>query len=76
MIILGRDRIKFESEFPEWKIVTIDLTMPFRYLVSGGVSLRQLMPEWSFPLWTFFEKLLTPLEKLLAMFAFIKLERR
>ncbi len=75
-IIFGRDRAQFEAEFPEWKIVTIKLTMPFRYLVSGGVSLRQLMPEWSFPIWVFFEKLLTPLEKLLAMFAFIKLERQ
>jgi hypothetical protein len=47
-IIFARDRLKFEQEFPDWRIETIKPIMPFRYLVSGGVSLRSLCPGWSF----------------------------
>jgi SAM-dependent methyltransferase len=75
-IIFGRDRAQFESEFPEWSIKKIQLLMPFRYLVSGGVSLRQLMPEWSYPLWKGLETLFSPANHLLSMFAFIQLERK
>ncbi len=50
--------------------------MPFRYLVSGGVSLRQLMPDWSYPLWKGLEELLSPINPLLSMFVFIQLERK
>jgi SAM-dependent methyltransferase len=75
-IIFDRDRTQFESEFPEWTIKKIHLIMPFRYLVSGGVSLRQLMPEWSYPLWKGLETLLSPADHLLSMFAFIQLERK
>jgi len=75
-IIFGRDRVKFEAEFPEWRIKKVQLLMPFRYLVSGGVSLRQLMPNWSYPLWKVLESVLTPVNRLLAMFAFIQLERQ
>lgn len=75
-IILGRDRNQFEAEFPEWKIKKVQLMMPFRYLVSGGVSLRQLMPDWSYPLWKGLETVLLPLDHLLSMFAYIHLERQ
>jgi SAM-dependent methyltransferase len=75
-IILERDRAKFESEFPEWAIKKVLLIMPFRYLVSGGVSLRQLMPDWSYPFWRGLEMLLSPLNHILSMFAFIQLERQ
>jgi SAM-dependent methyltransferase len=75
-IIFGRDREKFDTEFPEWSVKEIKLIMPFRYLVSGGISLRQLMPVWSFPFWTYLEMILSPVDNLLSMFAFIKLERQ
>jgi SAM-dependent methyltransferase len=39
-IIFGRDRLKFEQEFPHWGIELIKPIMPFRYLLSGGVSLH------------------------------------
>ena len=47
--------------------------MPFRYLLSGGVSLRSLVPGWSFALWRNLENLLRPWMKSLAMFALIVL---
>ena len=50
--------------------------MPFRYLFSGGVSLRSLAPGWSYPLLSFLERLTQPWMRSLAMFAFIQVDRR
>jgi SAM-dependent methyltransferase len=72
-IIFARDRTRFEREFPLWQIYTIKPFMPFRYLLSGGVSLRSLVPGWSFALWRNLENLLRPWMKSLAMFALIVL---
>jgi SAM-dependent methyltransferase len=74
-IIFERDRAQFEREFPEWHIQEIDRMMPFRYLVSGGVSLRSLMPGCTFSMWWGFEKLLQPWMDRIAMFARIVLRR-
>jgi hypothetical protein len=72
-IIFARDRLKFEQEFPDWRIETIKPIMPFRYLVSGGVSLRALVPGWSFGLWRHIEKAVASWSNQLAMFAYILL---
>lgn len=74
-IIFQRDRELFEHDFPQWKLEIIRPMMPFRYLVSGGVSLRPLMPLWSYPLWSGLEKLLMPWMDSWAMFAQITLRR-
>ena len=44
-IVFQHDREKFVCEFPEWHIREIYLNTPIRYLISGGVSMRSLMPE-------------------------------
>jgi len=75
-IIFQRDRLKFESEFPELEIRTVRPSMPFRYLVSGGVSMRQLMPAASFPLWGALESWLDAWPRTWSMFALIHLTRR
>ena len=72
-IVFQRDRMQFRREFPEWRIQKINLDMPFCYLVSGGISLRSLMPGWSFGIWRKMEKLLNPWMECLAMFARITL---
>jgi SAM-dependent methyltransferase len=74
-IIFQRDRRQFELEFPQWRISGIKLSMPFRYLLSGGVSMRSLMPGWAFGFWGSLEKSLEPLMKALGMFALIILKR-
>ncbi len=75
-ILFARDRAQFEREFPMWRIRTVEPTMPFRYLVSGGVSMRSLMPGWSFGGWRRFENILRPIMGELAMFAHIVLQKR
>ena len=74
-ILFVRDRERFERELPEWRLRRIEPLMPFRYLVSGGISLRGLMPGWTFPLWRGLERGLHPLRHRLAMFALVVLER-
>ena len=75
-ILFDRDRSVFEAEYPQWRIVAIRPCMPFRYLLSGGVSQRALMPAWTFSLWRAVENGLRSWNQQLAMFARIVLERR
>lgn len=74
-IVFERDRSGFATEFPQWEISRIKPMMPFRYLVSGGVSMRSLAPSFSYPLFRTVENLLSPWMKKWAMFAFILLTR-
>lgn len=74
-IVFERDRRRFESEYPQLKVQAIRPFMPFRYLVSGGVSMRQLTPEFAFAPWAALEKLFTPWPARWAMFALIHITR-
>lgn len=75
-ILFRRDRERFERDAPAWQIRSVEPIMPFLYLVSGGVSRRNLMPAAAYPLWRGIERLLSPLAGRLAMFAKIVLVRR
>ena len=72
-IIFERDRGQFEREFPMWRVEQVEPIMPFAYLVSGGVSMRQLMPGWSFPMWRLLERL--PVIGRQGMFAWVVVRR-
>jgi SAM-dependent methyltransferase len=74
-MIFERDRSTFEREFPQWTIERIVPSMPFRYLLSGGVSMRSLMPQATAPLWRAVERSLRPWMTSWAMFAEIVLRR-
>lgn len=37
-IVFRRDKARFNKEFPEFNIVTVQPIMPFSYLLSGGHS--------------------------------------
>jgi SAM-dependent methyltransferase len=74
-IVFDRDRSKFEQLFPEWHIRKILPMTPFVYLLSGGVSMRSLMPGWTFSFWRRVEELMGSWMDQLAMFACIVLVR-
>src|SRR5678816_1593308 len=74
-IVFSRDRAMFEREFPQWTVEDITPGMPLRYLLSGGISLRALMPGWSFIAWRGVERMMRPLMDEVAMFATITLRR-
>lgn len=74
-IVFKRDRQAFEHEFPEWRVMFVRPMMPFCYLLSGGVSKRNLMPAWSYSVWRVLERCLAKWYNSLAMFALIVLLR-
>lgn len=74
-IVFARDRARFETEFPNWRLETVEPIMPLLYLLSGGVSMRSLMPGWSFGFWSGVERVLSVFRGRTAMFALIVLRR-
>ncbi len=74
-IIFSRDRLIFEKEFPRLRIVRIRNHTPLRYLLSGGLTLRQLLPSFTYPIIKAIEYILSPLNNLLGMFQTIELEK-
>lgn len=75
-ILFVRDRKEFESRFPELAIEQVRPFLPFRYLLSGGVSMRSLMPGFLHGAWAGFEGLLKSRWPTLGMFALVSLSRR
>jgi len=74
-IIFARDRKIFESEFPTLKIMRMHCHTPLRYLLSGGFTLRQLVPSCAYGFVKAFEIVLSPLNCMIGMFQTIELEK-
>lgn len=74
-IIFFRDTNLFSSEFPQLKVRSIQIHTPFRYLLSGGLSLRQLLPSFLYPMICLIEWLLSPFNRFIGMFMTIELEK-
>jgi len=55
-IIFSRDRGQFAREFPEWHVRQVLPQMPLRYLVSGGLTTRNLVPAWTYGFWKWLER--------------------
>jgi len=75
-IVFKRDRRIFESEFPELRVEEIRPFLPFRYVISGGLALRNIVPAFTNPLWIGLERLVAPWMSSLGMYAFISLLRQ
>ncbi len=75
-IIFERDRQQFEQQFPSLKIESIRYHTPLRYLLSGGVSKRQLAPNFSYGVVKGLENLLLSISKQLSMFVTIEITRQ
>ena len=74
-IIFCRDKDRFAREFPALKIACVSPHTPFRYLLSGGLSFRQLVPSWSYGFFNLIERILGPLNSLLGMFMTVELKK-
>jgi SAM-dependent methyltransferase len=75
-IVFERDRQIFRERFPAWEVRSIRVNTPLRYLLSGGVSMRSLMPGWSFAGWRRLEGCFGRWMGTLGTFATIVLVRR
>jgi SAM-dependent methyltransferase len=74
-IVFFRDRSQFEEEFPSLKITKLRHHMPFRYLISGGLSTRQLLPSFTKGVLKGIEKILCPLNDYIGMFLTVELTK-
>ncbi|MBR9860491.1 class I SAM-dependent methyltransferase [bacterium] len=74
-IVLNRDQKRFKTTFPKLEIEKIKLHSPMSYMLSGGVSMKQLVPSWSYKPILAIEKLMTSIVPGFAMFQFIKIRK-
>jgi SAM-dependent methyltransferase len=72
-IVFMRDIHRFERDYPQLRVEQIEFTCPIRYLASGGVSLPQLVPSFSYPAFKTLEWLMTPFMAFLGMFMRIEI---
>jgi SAM-dependent methyltransferase len=74
-IIFSRDRGIFEKEFPQLRIVRLRNHTPLRYLLSGGLTLRQMVPSFTYPLIKGVEFLMSAINNQAGMFQTIELQK-
>lgn len=75
-IVFQRDLAAFNNKFPRLHLLNITPFMPFSYILSGGVSLRSLLPGFLYGFTRGVERLLTPFANHVAMFALIKIKKQ
>jgi SAM-dependent methyltransferase len=76
-IVFKRDRTRFERELPSLELVEMfPLGNYLRYLLSGGLNFRQLVPSSTEPALRALESALTPARRVLALHHVIVLRRR
>jgi SAM-dependent methyltransferase len=74
-IIFVRDRAIFERQFPRLKVVSLRNHTPMRYLISGGLTLRQLLPGFAYPVVRALEWLFSPANNGLGMLMTVVIEK-
>lgn len=74
-IVFVRDKAIFNKVFPKLVIEEITFHTPLRYLLSGGVSFKQIVPDISFPFFRGIDNFLVSLSKQLSMFMTIKIKK-
>ncbi len=75
-IVFTRDREKFFSDYPHFRIIKIQTMMPFRYILSGGLSTWISVPECFYPITKRIETLFSKHMDNWGMFALIVLEKK
>src|SRR5262249_32823729 len=72
-----RDRERLARQFPGLELVAMEpITNYVRYMVSGGLNFRQLLPDEMIPSLKRVEAVLSPLRRLLALHQLIVVRKR
>ena len=66
-IVFTRDRETLRREFPQLEVPLDRPHTHLSYILSGGLNFRQLVPNWAAPGVELAERLLSPLNRLLAI---------
>ena len=74
-IVFYRDKKRFQKLFPRLKIIFFNPHTPLRYLLSGGFTLPQLLPNLFYPLVSKLETLIAPANNHIGMFVTIVLKK-
>ena len=74
-IVFVRDFPLFQEKFPDLKMEVIKFRNPLLYLLSGGVSYRQLLPDFAFGLINLIDRILPGMSKQFSMFMVVKVTR-
>ena len=72
-IVFIRDKALFEQKFPGFKIEEIKYHTALGYLISGGVSFKQLVPNFSYPFFRGLDRFLAAVSKQFSMFMTVKI---
>ena len=74
-IVFSRDRSQFERQFPSLRIEHLELMPWVAYFVSGGVTMRYLIPRFLNPVVLCAEKLATPFSKIFSLYWHIRVRK-
>lgn len=74
-IVFERDIQIFNEKYPKLNLESIQYRNPILYLMSGGVSYRQLLPDFMYPLVNFIDGLLPKVSRQISMFQRIKITK-
>lgn len=74
-IVFVRDKEKFEIEFPNLKLESIEPINPISYILGGGFTFPQILPNSAYKWVNTVENILKPLNKFSGMFYLIKVKK-
>lgn len=75
-IVFFRDRARFEKRFPHLEVEHACLLPWLSYLLSGGVTRRNLVPGFAVPLVRLADRLLSPLDRWMALHWHLRVRKR
>ena len=75
-IVFQRDFNKFKGLFPNFNIHPFKYHTPFSYLLSGGLSMKQLFPGFSYGFIRFLDNLFSRISRQISMFVTIVIEKK
>ena len=73
-IVFKRDRERFKQEFPALKLIKMTNHTPLRYLLSGGFTMPQLMPNFMYATFRWIDKQFGKIQAF-TMFTTIEIEK-
>lgn len=74
-IIFVRDQDCFKAEFPALQLYDITVHTPLSYLLSGGLSFQQLVPNRSYTFIRKLERLSNSINRLAGLFMTVRLKK-